>query len=316
MATLETNRIGGALAEFWASGAGPSRSRIESRLQIAGLSGPYAGGNKQQLVLSLIAESEEELARVIIEELAGLFRDDGLFDTSPGPFAPNPSSLEKLSRTVRAAGHELDDAGHIVWAPLKPQLPSAPPRPAPAAVPQRTTAAAQVPPSASGTGGIPTTTPAQDTMPNMPRARRSRLFIGSTVEALPVARAVHAELDYDLDVTIWNHGIFPPGTTTWAQLTESTRNYDYGLFVFSGDDEMRSRGVESLAIRDNLLIEYGLFVGVLGADRVFFLFNRDHKPKIASDLGGVTPLTYRDRDDNNVRAAVSPACDEIRRIAH
>jgi predicted nucleotide-binding protein len=143
---------------------------------------------------------------------------------------------------------------------------------------------------------------------------RPTLFIGSTVEALAIARAVHAELDYDLDVTIWNHGLFPPGVTTWAQLTQTTHNYDFALFIFSGDDEVFSRGEQSIAIRDNLLIEYGLFVGVLGARRTFFLYNRDQRPKIATDLGGVTPLTYRDRPDNNFRSAVSPACDEIRQI--
>jgi hypothetical protein len=136
------------------------------------------------------------------------------------------------------------------------------------------------------------------------------------VEALDVARAIHAELDHDLDVTIWNHGLFSPGITTWVQLTQVTRDFDFALFVFSGDDNVQSRGEQSLAVRDNLLIEYGLFVGVLGAERTFFLYNRDHRPKIASDLGGVTPLSYRDRSDRNLQAAISPACNHIRQIAN
>ena len=143
---------------------------------------------------------------------------------------------------------------------------------------------------------------------------RPTLFVGSTVEALEVARAAHAELDHDLDVTLWNHGLFPPGITTWAQLTKVTGDYDFALFVFSGDDHVLSRGQENLAVRDNLLIEYGLFVGVLGAERAFFMYNRDRRPKIASDLGGVTPLEYRDRNDDNLRAAVSPACSTIRQV--
>lgn len=143
---------------------------------------------------------------------------------------------------------------------------------------------------------------------------RPTLFIGSTVEALAIARAVHAELDYEIDVTIWNHGLFSPGVTTWEQLTQTTRCYDFALFVFSGDDLLISRETQSVAVRDNLLIEYGLFVGVLGAHRTFFLYNRDQRPKVASDLGGVTPLTYRDRPDKNFRSAVSPACDEIRQV--
>jgi predicted nucleotide-binding protein len=62
-----------------------------------------------------------------------------------------------------------------------------------------------------------------------------------------------------------------------------------------------------------VLLEYGLFVGAVGPDRTFFLYNRDHPPKIASDLAGVTALTYGDRDDGNLQAAVGPACTGLRR---
>lgn len=62
-----------------------------------------------------------------------------------------------------------------------------------------------------------------------------------------------------------------------------------------------------------MLLEYGLFVGAVGPDRTFFLYNRDHPPKIASDLAGVTALTYGDRDDGNLQAAVGPACTGLRR---
>lgn len=149
----------------------------------------------------------------------------------------------------------------------------------------------------------------------MAREPRPTLFIGSTVEALPVARAVHAELDQDLEVTIWNHGLFPGGVVTWSQLLKKTADFDFALFIFSGDDQVTSRGQESLGVRDNVLIEYGLFVGALGHERVFFMFNRDARPKIASDLAGVTPLTYANRDDGNFRAAISPGADDIRQAA-
>jgi len=147
------------------------------------------------------------------------------------------------------------------------------------------------------------------------RSRRPTLFIGSTVEALEIARAVHAELDHDIEVTIWNHGLFPVGTVTWSQLLVKAHELDFALLIFSGDDQIKSRGQDGLGVRDNVLVEYGLFAGVLGADRVFFMFNRDARPKLASDLAGVTPLTYADREDKSSRAAVSPAADEIRQTA-
>lgn len=157
------------------------------------------------------------------------------------------------------------------------------------------------PPTASAPSPIPT-----------PRVARPRLFIGSTVESNLVARWVQAELDYEFEVTLWSQSLFTPGDWTWSRLVEMARvEFDFALLVFSGDDVVESRGAPSLVPRDNLLLEYGLFVGALGVDRTFFLYNRDHRPRIASDLAGVTALTYGDRDDGNVRAAVGPACTSL-----
>jgi predicted nucleotide-binding protein len=141
---------------------------------------------------------------------------------------------------------------------------------------------------------------------------RPRLFIGSTTEAIQLAREVQAELDHEVQATVWTQNLFTPGDPTWSRLVEMARTqFDFALFVFSGDDIVESRGAATRAPRDNVLLEYGLFVGAVGPDRTFFLFNRDHRPKIASDLAGVTALEYGDRDDGNQQAAVGPACTRL-----
>jgi predicted nucleotide-binding protein len=155
-----------------------------------------------------------------------------------------------------------------------------------------------------------------DRKKKLPRAKLGlpRLFIGSTSEALHVAREVQAELHREFQVTIWNQNMFSAGEMTWSQLVAKARNgFDFALLVFSADDLLESRGKSTLAPRDNVLLEYGLFVGALGSDRTFFLYNHDHPPKIASDLAGVTALTYGDRNDDNLQAAVGPACTGLRR---
>lgn len=141
---------------------------------------------------------------------------------------------------------------------------------------------------------------------------RPRLFIGSATEALQIAREVQAEVDHDIQTTVWTQNLFTPGDATWSRLVDMARTqFDFALFVFSGDDTVESRGAATRAPRDNVLLEYGLFVGAVGPDRTFFLFNRDHRPKIASDLAGVTALEYGDRDDGNLQAAVGPACTRL-----
>jgi predicted nucleotide-binding protein len=142
-----------------------------------------------------------------------------------------------------------------------------------------------------------------------------RLFIGSTAEALLVAQEVQAELDRDFEVTIWSQSLFGPGNGTWMRLVEMARSqFDFALFVFSADDMIESRGVLAPGPRDNVLLEYGLFVGALGLDKAFFLYNRDKPPKLASDLSGITALTYRERSDGNTQAAVGPACTSLRKL--
>lgn len=146
-------------------------------------------------------------------------------------------------------------------------------------------------------------------------ARKPRLFIGSTVEALAVAREVQAELEHEAETTIWSQDLFTAGATTWSDLVKKSQWFDFALIVFSGDDTVLSRGSSSSAPRDNVLLEYGLFVGTLGSERTFFLYDRNHKPKLATDLAGVTALTYDgERTDKNLQAAVGPACTRLRKL--
>ncbi len=91
--------------------------------------------------------------------------------------------------------------------------------------------------------------------------------------------------------------------------------FDVALLVLAAD--MRGSGNIHclLFVRDNMfraLAEFGLFTGALGADKTFFLLNRDHKPKIASDLAGICALTYGDRSDQNYHGAVGAACTALR----
>lgn len=142
---------------------------------------------------------------------------------------------------------------------------------------------------------------------------KPKLFIGSSTEGLPVARAVQSELETDAEATIWNQGFFAPSRATLETLVQDAPTFDFSLIIAHGDDRLDSRGSEgTLAPRDNVIFELGLFFGVLGRKRTFFLFNRTRPPKLPTDIAGVTALTYANRDDGNLRAALGPACQQIR----
>ena len=63
------------------------------------------------------------------------------------------------------------------------------------------------------------------------------------------------------------------------------------------DDQSLSRGEYSVAPRDNVLFELGLFsIGLPGRERVYYLYDARQELKIPTDLLGVTPAKYELRD--------------------
>jgi hypothetical protein len=142
---------------------------------------------------------------------------------------------------------------------------------------------------------------------------RPRIFIGSSVEGLTVANAVHQNLDRFAEVTIWNQDIFQLSVPTITNLVNSLTKFDFAIFIFYPDDITNLRGNNVTTVRDNVIFETGLFAGKLGIEKVFFLkprnFDNLHLP---SDLLGVTAGEYdSSRLDKNFVAATSPFCTQV-----
>jgi len=143
------------------------------------------------------------------------------------------------------------------------------------------------------------------------------LFVGSSTEGLEFARAVRAELEADVEVTLWNDGFFELGSTFIETLLNALPRFDFGVLVLTSDDWVSSRDVTTFGPRDNVIFELGLFMGRLGRSRTFMLHQRSTIPKIPTDLAGVTTATYDwPRQDTSYRGAVGTACDSIRRAIH
>jgi hypothetical protein len=143
-------------------------------------------------------------------------------------------------------------------------------------------------------------------------AEEPRLFIGSSTESKTIAEYVQERLERTLNADVWDQGIFEPGAGILETLVSRAPTYDFALMVFGADDVTTSRGEREPSVRDNVLLEFGLFLGYLGRERTFFLFNKKRPPKIPIDLSGIIPLTYDgDRIRDNPRAMVNPACLKI-----
>jgi predicted nucleotide-binding protein len=100
---------------------------------------------------------------------------------------------------------------------------------------------------------------------------KPRIFIGSSGEAVEVARAIHAQLDRDAECTVWTQDVFGPGSYTLQSLMGQVRSSDFGVFVLMPDDTATVRGEYFAVPRDNVIYELGLFCGALGPERCFFV---------------------------------------------
>ncbi len=140
-----------------------------------------------------------------------------------------------------------------------------------------------------------------------------RVFIGSSREALPLARGLKATLEEWAEVRVWDEDLFEPGRYALEDLLRFTRTFDVGVFVLADDDLVTSRGVSQASPRDNVVFEAGIFFGALGRERVF-LFVPASATKMPSDLFGLTTLPYRKPSDGNFRAATSSGCQRLREL--
>jgi len=139
------------------------------------------------------------------------------------------------------------------------------------------------------------------------------LFVGSSTEGLNIARAIEYQLQNDVEITLWNAGFFELGQTTLEALVNSLSRFDFAVLVLTPDDFVISRDIPNQTPRDNVMFELGLFMGYLGRERTFIVYDIQSKMKIPSDLAGVTAAVFNgSRVDDNLIAAVSPACTTLR----
>jgi predicted nucleotide-binding protein len=114
------------------------------------------------------------------------------------------------------------------------------------------------------------------------------VFLASSTESLDRLREVASWLEASgADVLPWDAPhLFQLGENTLDALVRISKSVDAAVFIFGEDDKIWYRSDTLQQPRDNVLIEYGLFVGVLGPKRA--IIAKSGSPKTASDLHGLT----------------------------
>jgi hypothetical protein len=142
----------------------------------------------------------------------------------------------------------------------------------------------------------------------MSRLMKRNIFIASSDEALPIARAVKTNFDKEADVDIWNENVFKLNKSYLDTLLNRASYYDFAIAVFAKDDIARVRKKSLKVTRDNVIFEFGLFLGRLGPHRTFLIAERG--VDLFSDWSGISTAKFERRD--NMVAAVGTACEQIR----
>lgn len=142
---------------------------------------------------------------------------------------------------------------------------------------------------------------------------RPRVFIGSSVEGLEIAEVIQLGLDHVAECTIWTQGVFGLSSVNIDSLISRTKRADWAVLVLTPDDLVQKRDRHGRIPRDNVIFELGLFMGALGREHTFMVYNRDLQLELPSDLLGITPALFGSRSDNNLAAALGPVCTMLKK---
>lgn len=132
------------------------------------------------------------------------------------------------------------------------------------------------------------------------------IFIGSSRECLNIVREVEVWLeDVEHQPLPWDMpGLFEPGEQTFQTLIKISKRVGGAIFIFSEDDKIWYRNdTSSGQPRDNVLIEYGLFAGILGLKKAIIC--RLDSPKQSVDLSGLTFIDISENKRSRAKLEIS-----------
>ncbi|KFF11058.1 hypothetical protein IW15_18035 [Chryseobacterium soli] len=116
---------------------------------------------------------------------------------------------------------------------------------------------------------------------------KTRIFIGSSKEGLEVANYTKKKLcEAGFEPYVWTDNIFENNKNTLETLLNEASLFDFGIMIATKDDFTTSRDDIFETVRDNVVFEFGLFLGRLGTNRAFAL--QEKGAKLPSDLLGIT----------------------------
>lgn len=127
---------------------------------------------------------------------------------------------------------------------------------------------------------------------------KPRIFIGSSIEGLFIAKEVKEFFGKDYECYLWSDDIFKYNENFLDTLMKEASLFDFGFMIFTKDDYTISRQQAFDTPRDNVVFEFGLFLGRLGKNNAFIIHDQD--VKLPSDLFGNTLVKFKYKKQNRI----------------
>ncbi|WP_026714128.1 CBASS system CD-NTase-associated NAD(+) hydrolase Cap12 [Flavobacterium daejeonense] len=115
---------------------------------------------------------------------------------------------------------------------------------------------------------------------------KTRIFIGSSKEGLEIAEYIKLQLGTKYECYLWTDDIFKFNESFLYTLLKEASLFDFGILVATKDDLSTIRDKSFDTPRDNVIFEFGLFLGRLGPSRAFVI--QESGAKLPTDLLGIT----------------------------
>ncbi len=146
---------------------------------------------------------------------------------------------------------------------------------------------------------------------------KSKIFIASSDTAFCIAEKLRDELATEYcEAYLWKDAIrADAGQTRIEALERLAKKYDFAVIIFTKADMIVKQPLADLSGRDNCVFEAGLFMGVVGRNRCFFLSSVE-KGDLPSDLEGILffkfsePGNLTDRD--SCKRAIQSVSSDIK----
>lgn len=140
-------------------------------------------------------------------------------------------------------------------------------------------------------------------------------FIGCSEKQKDIAEAIQASLVGFFEIEIWNQGLFILSGSNIGNLIDSGRRFDFAILVLTPDDIVLDFGKKILVPRDNVILEIGFFIGLLGIERTFLVCQKTENLKLPTDLNGIVIANYDKPLRINLKGALGNACTLIKEAA-